>query len=30
MTDVVETLRVRDSMDLAARLMQAGRIRHLR
>lgn len=29
MTDVVETLRVGDSLDLAAHLMKAGRIRHL-
>jgi CBS domain-containing membrane protein len=29
MTDVVETLRLGDSLDLAGRLMNAGRIRHL-
>ncbi len=29
MADVVETLRVGDTLDLAARLMRAGRIRHL-
>jgi CBS domain-containing membrane protein len=29
MTDVVETLQVGDSLDLASHLMKAGRIRHL-
>jgi len=29
MTDVVETLQVGDSLDLATHLMKAGRIRHL-
>ena len=29
MTDIVETLQVGDSLDLAARHMKAGRIRHL-